>query len=827
MKRLWLTSGQLCIAMVAISLAALARSALDPWLGDHVPYATFFAAVALIAWLTPPWVTVLSIVAGWLVVDYFFIPPRSSFGLSTSTPEHIVGAAAFLIVTLVILLIAMAMHRARRRAGESGAQAREVLGSISDAFFTLDRDWRITYVNNAFREHAQRPLDEFIGGHLWEMFPAGVGTTAYREMHRAMTERTGTEYEVFYEPLQKWFRGKVYPKPDGGLAVYSRDVTVEKQATEELARRSGWLRLVTDAVPALISYVDAQGRYQFINQAYEAWFGRPREEAIGRHMRDVVGEAAFERLRPRVEAALAGERVAFEDEIPYREGTRHVHGDYVPDTRPDGSVAGFYVLVTEITQRTVGEQARGMLAAIVDSSDDAIVSKNLNSIITSWNRGAERLFGYTAPEAVGQSVTMLIPEDRLAEEEFILDRIRRGERVDHYETVRRRKDGTPLDVSLTVSPIVDGAGRVIGASKIARDISQRKQTEAVLRRNREELEKALARRTEEVTRAQQVLAATQRMGALGTLSAGLGHDMGNLLLPIRLRLDAMERGELPPQQREHVSAIRAASTYLQRLANGLRLLTVDPKRHETHGACELSDWSGDASAILKAALPAGIGFESDLPPGPTWVRIAKPALTQAVFNLVQNAGEAMRARGTGLVRVGAALVDGAVHLSVMDDGPGMPPEVKARCMEPFFTTKTRAISTGLGLSLVFALVRDAGGEVRLDSTPGAGTTFTLVLQKAEPAAARPSARGLAVVRVGRPHLRAFIQQQLRAMHFRVTDDEGAAREADVIVLDRAGHEPVKPGARVLALDKLGQTEPSISLIRSRLEDVAAGREANL
>ena len=124
---------------------------------------------------------------------------------------------------------------------------------------------------------------------------------------------------------------------------------------------------------------------------------------------------------------------------------------------------------------------QALLSAIVESSDDAIISKNLDGIITSWNKSAERLFGYTADEAIGNPVLMLIPQDRKSEEPAILDRLRRGERVDHFETVRVRKDGTLLDLSLTISPIRDSTGRVVGASKIARDITEQKRTEKLMR----------------------------------------------------------------------------------------------------------------------------------------------------------------------------------------------------------------------------------------------------------------------------------------------------------------------------------------------------------
>ena len=130
--------------------------------------------------------------------------------------------------------------------------------------------------------------------------------------------------------------------------------------------------------------------------------------------------------------------------------------------------------------RTQAEQASALLSAIVDSSDDAIISKDLNGVITSWNKGAERLFGYTADEAVGRPITMLIPPDRLDEEPKILEQLKRGERVDHFETIRVRKDGSQLNISLTISPVKDADGRIVGASKIARDITERKRAQEAL-----------------------------------------------------------------------------------------------------------------------------------------------------------------------------------------------------------------------------------------------------------------------------------------------------------------------------------------------------------
>ena len=157
---------------------------------------------------------------------------------------------------------------------------------------------------------------------------------------------------------------------------------------------------------------------------------------------------------------------------------------YLPLNDPirdkDGTIVGAMNFFHDITEQRNAEQASGLLAAIVDSSDDAIISKNLDGVIMSWNKGAERIFGHLAEDAVGKHITLIIPKDRHEEETNILERLRRGERVDHFETVRIRKDGQFVDVSITISPIKDAHGRIIGASKVARDITERKRTEQAL-----------------------------------------------------------------------------------------------------------------------------------------------------------------------------------------------------------------------------------------------------------------------------------------------------------------------------------------------------------
>ena len=239
-----------------------------------------------------------------------------------------------------------------------------------------------------------------------------------------------------------------------------------------------------EASAQIVWTTDPAGAVVGDSPSWSAFTGQTHEQRKGLGWLDILHPDDRDRVGELWQRAVT-ERAAVETE--YR--IRHISGDWrwtavraVPVSNPDGSVREWVGMNIDITGRQQGEEARARLAAIVESSDDAIVSKDLNGVIASWNKGAERLFGYTAPEVIGKPVTLLIPKERSDEEPSILERIRQGEHIEHFETVRRRKDGTLIDVSLTVSPIIDSQGQVVGASKIARDITERKRTEEALRR---------------------------------------------------------------------------------------------------------------------------------------------------------------------------------------------------------------------------------------------------------------------------------------------------------------------------------------------------------
>jgi PAS domain S-box-containing protein len=242
-------------------------------------------------------------------------------------------------------------------------------------------------------------------------------------------------------------------------------------------------RVVLAALPLAVYTTDAEGRITYYNDAAARLWGREPVVLMERwcaasKLYGYDGERIPPEKSPIAATLKSGVVVQAEAILERPDGTRiEISAHCTPLFDARGKITGSVNLLEDITVRRQGERSHGHMSAIVESSDDAILSKNLDGIIQSWNKGAERIFGYTAAETIGQPVLMLIPRDRHDEEPQIIARIKRGERVDHFETVRRRKDGSLIDISLTISPVKDARGEIIGASKVARDISDRRRIE--------------------------------------------------------------------------------------------------------------------------------------------------------------------------------------------------------------------------------------------------------------------------------------------------------------------------------------------------------------
>lgn len=411
-----------------------------------------------------------------------------------------------------------------------------------------------------------------------------------------------------------------------------------------------------------------------------------------------------------------------------------------PHTPTESSLGLLDILArqaADLMERKDAEERRGRLVALVESSDDAIVSKDLNGIIQSWNSSAERLFGYTAQEAIGQPVTMLIPLDHPNEEPSILERIRRGERIEHYETIRRRKDGTLLDISLTVSPIVNEHGQVVGASKIARNITERKRIE-LERRGFEKAEKALAVATA-LRDTEAELARVARALTVGELATSIAHEVNQPLAAIVTNAEAGLRwlGAKTPKINEAHDSLTLIVRDGNRASEVIRGIREFLKKDSQQIApLDINDTAQQAIALvhddlMKRQIAVLVELSDGLPP----VRGDRIQLQQVILNLIMNASDAIDSAAGGsreLVVLSHKSGTDKVLVAVRDSGTGMDPQNIDRMFDAFFTTKPTGM--GMGLSISRSIVEAHGGRIWAVRNDGSGLTVQFTL----PAGKNPS-----------------------------------------------------------------------------------------
>jgi PAS domain S-box-containing protein len=593
-------------------------------------------------------------------------------------------------------------------------------------------------------------------------------------------------------------RARLYDAERRARAKAEQEIEERKRAEAALRESEARFRHLVFALPAAMYTTDREGRITLFNdRAAELWGRRPE---IGKDL----WCGSWRILRPdgtplphdQCPMALAlheGRSVQGQEIVVERpDGTRVCvlpHAEPLYDA--SGAIVGAVNMLVDITDRRQMEEVRSRLAAIVESSNDAIIAKNLDGTITNWNKGAERIFGYSAEEIVGRPITTLTTPESPDDPLRILERIRRGERVEHYETLRRTKDGRTLCVSLTVSPVRDSAGQIIGASKIARDITEQKRLEEALRDRTRQLAEADRRKDE--------------------FLAMLAHELRNPLAPLRNAAQVLQLlGPDATKFRWATDVVNRQVQLMTRLVDDL----LDVARI-ARGKVKLQKGAVELRTIVARAVETSSplidarkhDLTISLPSEPVWLEADPARLAQVLINLLNNA--AKYTEEGGRIGLTAEREGSAVVLRVRDTGVGIPPEVLPHVFD-LFTQEGRSQGRsqeglGIGLALVRGLVEMHEGSVEATSPGvGRGSEFTVRVP------ALPEAPGAGVsgkqVSAGDVTVRALSQRIL------VVDDNRDSAESLAMLLQMKGHEVQTAQDGLTALEAARNFRPAIILL---------------
>jgi PAS domain S-box-containing protein len=496
-----------------------------------------------------------------------------------------------------------------------------------------------------------------------------------------------------------------------------------------------------EAIPDAIVVTNQQGIVLQINSQTEDLFGYKREELIGQKVEILVPERQrqghlYHRERfteqPRTRRMGAGLELY---------GRRQDGSEFPVEISlsPVATKNGMLVLsaVRDVSDRKRAEEElrraqeelnrrrnrqlwdyQSRLALIADSSQDAIIGKNLDGIITHWNKGAEQIYGYKSEEVIGKSISLLAPKDRDDEIPAILEKIREGKRVDYFESIRVAKDGRRLNVSISVSPIWDAEGKIVGASAIARDITAQKRAEDQLRQ-------------------------AQKMEAIGRLAGGVAHDFNNILGIIAACGELLRsRVDSNPDLQQYLDNLKQATERGASLTR--QLLAFSRKQPIQPRVLDLNERLKEVGRLVRPLMGDDVQLIILPHAASAIIEADVGQVDQIVLNLAVNARDAMPEGGKLILETAMQEFDQAfadrhppitpgkyVMLAVSDNGCGMDQATVARIFEPFFTTKEIGKGTGLGLATVYGIVKQNSGQIWVYSEPGRGTTFKIYLPSAD------------------------------------------------------------------------------------------------
>lgn len=469
-----------------------------------------------------------------------------------------------------------------------------------------------------------------------------------------------------------------------------------------------YLAAIIDSSDDAIVSKDLNGNITSWNHSAERIFGYSEKEAIGKHITMIIPPDRLSEEDYILENIVKGNRIDHFETVRRRKDGSLIDLSVTisPIKNLNGDIIGASKVARDISGVKHAEQISAYYKAIVDSSDDAIISKDLNGNVTSWNRSAERIFGYTADEMVGQHITKIIPTKLHAEENGILGKLKSGERIEHFETKRCHKDGHIIPVSLTVSPILDSEGNIIGASKISRDISERKSMEEKLRKSNKDLEK---------------------------FAYIVSHDLKSPLRAVKQLTKWLEEDleeALNEETKELMKTIHARISRMEKMMDDLLAYSrVDTSDQNTTEVVMGDALLKDILALINPPENAAINIS----PAFSHVKVKRMPLEQVFLNLISNAIK-HNDKEKYIISVGCKEEPEHYLFSVEDNGPGIAKEDQKKIFEMFQQLKSRDVTegSGIGLAIVKKAVKSEGGEIFLTTQPGKSSTFSFTWPRLAP-----------------------------------------------------------------------------------------------
>ena len=724
------------VAVAGTAVAAWLHWELGRLLGqDLPPFVTFYPVIILSALFGGTRVGMLATVLAAAVVDFLFLMPPGS--LMIEKPADMAGMVIFIVTNLILSVMSGALREVYHR---TQLQAHDLTRNVElldlASVCVCDMDQRITRWNSACQELYGFTREQALGkiSHelLHTLFPEPLEciTAKVLECGRWVGElkQTDNRWRQHVVATEWLLRQEPAGRPSILIKI-SADVTETKHAQDLLVLNEARFRTLVEVTNQVIWICSPCGEYAEDSSTWSEFTGRSSDQLTGWSWLESVHPEDRDRVAAAWKNALK-HVVPYTDDyrlIHYSGSYRLVHARAVPVRTADGNVREWISTLNDITSTKQAETDRNTLASILTCCNDAIISKTLDGVVTSWNSGAERLFGYTAEQILGTNIQLLTPMDCLAEEAHFCNEVRLGQTVSPYESQRFTREGRLIDVSISASPIYDGMGQLVGLSKIIRDITEQKNNEEALRKTRDDLtqtnfnlEEMVLNRTAELQ---------ETVDDLEHFSYTLTHDMraplralcgfAQLLQDESLQsLDETAKGHL-----DHIkmSASRMDTMITDALQYSWALRGVFPLKPV------------NVATLLQELLVADphlqpphaqIFLDGDFPP----VLGNKSGLTQCFASLLDNAVKFVTPGITPRVRVWAETREDFVRIWVEDNGTGIPKEYHERIWVMFQRLGKPHEGTGIGLAIVRKVVQRMGGRVGVESEPDAGSRFWVELK---------------------------------------------------------------------------------------------------